>query len=214
MNYNPQTAGVSELLVGFDAREYRSADESLWPIQRREQYLYRLDVKKVLSVDVLVWPTIFAAIGIPIPPHQTAMQDLWNDRGTLRKAISQISNDSPLPAFRTVAITLVADGAEGFHPTLGQAAQLMRPQEETARWQFVGFDVADSWMLSALSNCGFLPGYDDVSSMRRDWTPHLNEFHLFVELGTASAFRRMSDRRLAGDHAPTFVYAIYILSGD
>jgi hypothetical protein len=66
-------------------------------------------------------------------------------------------------------------------------------------------------MLSALTNCGFLPGYDDASRLRQEWARHLNEFHLFRELTSASAFRRMSDLRLASDHAPTFVYGIRIM---
>ena len=211
MRENATAGSVHEQIVGYDARDYRDDFDSLWPRQRRDQFLYRVDVRKVLSVDIRVWPTLFAAIKQPVPPYQAAMQYLWADATELRASLSKAAHQETLPAFRTVAITLVSDGAEKSHPTLEQAAMLVKPRSIAPKWRFLGYDVADAWTLSALSNCGFLPDYDDVGHMRQLWAPHLNEFHLFTELDAATDFRQMSDQRLASDHAPTFVYGIRIV---
>jgi hypothetical protein len=205
-----QSSG-SEQIVGYDGRDYRDDYESLWPTQRREQFLYRLDVKKVLSVDVKVWPSIFAELGQSARPDQAAMQDLWAALRSLQQALSRAVPKLVAFPFRTVAVTFVNDGTKNLHPTLEQVAALVDPNAISPDWQFVGYDVADAWLLSALTNCGFLSGYDDVEKLRKDWAPHLNEFHLFGDLKAASAFRQMSDQRLASDHAPTFVYGIRIL---
>ena len=212
MSENAPAAQLREQIVGYDARDYRDDFGSQWPLRRREQFLYRLDVRKVLSVDTRVWPCVFASMGRPTPFYQPAMQKLWADAGELRGALSEAALHETLPPFRTVAITLVADGAEKHHPTAEQAAALAKPVLLAPKWRLLGFDVADAWALSALSNCGFLPDHDDVVRMRQLWAPHLNEFHLFTELDAASAFRRMSDQRLEFDHAPTFVYGIRLVS--
>jgi hypothetical protein len=202
---------AAEQILGYDARDYRDDYGVLWPQQRREQYLYRFDVKKVLSVDTRVWPTVFAALAQAPPPHQATLQDLWASAQSLRGAVSEIGQQQAPPAFRTVAVTLVYDGTKNAHPAREQIATLADPKAISPDWHLVGYDVADAFLLSALTNCGFLPGYDDAGRMRQEWGPYLNEFHLFRELKVASAFREMSDQRLAADHAPTFVYGIRIV---
>ncbi|MBS2039865.1 hypothetical protein JST97_33075 [bacterium] len=117
----------------------------------------------------------------------------------------------PVPTVRTIKVTLAWDGAETRHPARGELAHRVEAPNQGDEWQFVGFDVADAYLLSALTNCGFLSGHDNAEALRREWAQHLNDFHLFSELSAASAFRRFSDIRLASDHAPTFVYGIHIL---
>jgi hypothetical protein len=202
---------TKEQAVGYDARDYRDDFATLWPEKRRQEFLYRLDVRKVLSVDPRVWPSVFAALKQPPPSHQESVQELWASENAVRSALSASVLREALPAFRTTVVTLIWDGAESRYPLAGQLGELVNPPSNNAAWQLVGFDVADVFLLSALSNCGFLPGYDDADALRKQWAPHLNEFHLFSQPETASAFRRASDVRLGDDHAPTFVYGIHIL---
>ena len=201
-----------EHIAGYDAREYRDDFAMQWPGSRRAQYLYRLDVRKVLSVDVRVWPTLFTAMAKAPPPYQAAMQSLWADRGELRRAVSAAVVQPDAPPSRTVVVTAFSGGSEHDHPVLDDVASLVDPAEVAPQWRLLGYDVADAWNLSALSNCGFLPPHDNVLQMRRLWGPHLNEFHLFTELDIAIEFRKMSDLRLASDHAPTFVYGIRLVT--
>ena len=47
-----------EQLLGFDIREMWSQMDATWSQSRKDTYLLRTDVTKVLSVDRLVWPEI------------------------------------------------------------------------------------------------------------------------------------------------------------
>ena len=195
--------------MGYDARYCIDFAEQ-WPEERRNDFLYRLDVRKVLSVDTTVWPSMFADLPELLSAHlrSPAPCGLWADERALSKALAE---RAPVPAVRTIKVTLALDGAETRHPASGQLAHIVEAPSQGGEWQFVGFDVGDAYLLSALTNCGFLSGHDNAEALRREWTPHLNEFHLFSELSAASAFRRFSDVRLASDHAPTFVYGIHVL---
>ena len=204
--------GVPEQAMGYDARYCIDFAEH-WPEERRNDYLYRTDVRKVLSVDTTVWPSMFANLPKLLPAHLESLAPcaLWAEERSLRKAVSQRAEQGPVSAVQTIKVTLARDGAETRHPASGQLAHIVETSSQGSDWQFVGFDVGDAYLLSALTNCGFLSGHDNAEALRREWAPHLNEFHLFSELSTASAFRRYSDVRLASDHAPTFVYGIHIL---
>ena len=72
-------------------------------------------------------------------------------------------------------------------------------------WEFLGFDVADEWLLSGLSNCGY---GDDAEPLRREWAGHLNGHHLFDNLDKAIEFEALTDKRVE-EHAPFFIYGIY-----
>ena len=53
---------MQELLLGFDAREMWMAQEDLMhPSHKRSTFLLRDDVRKALSADTLVWPSIFGS---------------------------------------------------------------------------------------------------------------------------------------------------------
>jgi len=87
----------------------------------------------------------------------------------------------------------------------------VNPEQRAPDWVLLGYDVADQWMLSGLSNCGFRPGLDDAPSLRAEWGPRLNEFHLFPDIDDAFLFKRFSDERLRSDHAPFFVFGLWIV---
>lgn len=203
---------VSEQAMGYDVRYCIDFAEH-WPEERRNEFLCRLDVRKVLSVDTTVWPSLFADLPEPLPAHLRSLAPcgLWAEERALRNAVSQRAESGSVPAVRTIKVTLAWEGAETRHPAGGQLAHIVEAPSPGGEWQFVGFDVGDAYLLSALTNCGFLSGHDNAEALRREWAPHLNESHLFSELSAASAFRRFSDVRLASDHAPTFVYGIHIL---
>ena len=74
-----------------------------------------------------------------------------------------------------------------------------------ADWQPLGYDVADTAYISALTNCGYQP--DEASALRAAWTGRLNQHGLFETLEDADAFRALTDRRIAA-HAPFQVFAL------
>lgn len=203
---------IEERIVGYDAREYwRTMDQS-WPERRKQKFLYRLDVLKPLSVDTLVWPTIFESEQRPAPVGFEGFQDCWADLFELQGAVTLAYQEKPMRAWRMVAsVLLLGPYCQDDDVPWSSRLPPVNPDERGSDWVFLGYDVADQWMLSALSNCGFLPGLDDVPKLRAEWGPRLNKFHVFRNLDDAIRFKHFSDERLRDDHAPCFVYGLWIV---
>jgi len=202
---------LSERVVGYDAREMWLDFSATWPEHRRQQYLYRLDVVKPLSVDTRVWPSIFVSEGRRPPVRQFGYQDSWNELLRLRSALTDACRITPLRSYRVIAITLCLEEREEREVDWRSIIPTPKPDHRTGEWALVGFDVADRWMLSALTNCGFVVGLDDADAMRRKWAPHLNKFHLFTTIEPALSFKQVSDERLKNSHAPFVVFGIWVV---
>jgi hypothetical protein len=72
----------------------------------------------------------------------------------------------------------------------------------------LGYDVADRWLLSGLSDCGWAPGEIRPSGA---WSvAQLNEHHLFHEPERAFEYVEAVNLRVP-EHAPFFVYSLYLL---
>ncbi len=200
-----------ERLAGFDARELWLDPSVLWTSARKDSFLYRLDVNRPMSVDPRVWPSVFDADGRIYPPERFGYQSLWADLEALRRALSVRLKVHPNQAFRAIAVTLLL-GDYCATDKIDWDSRIPTPfpdlPTENSAWPLLGYDVGDQWMLSALSNCGFIPEYDDVAALRGRWGPVLNEHHLFDDLGQAIEFKQMSDIRLQEDHAPCFIFGI------
>jgi hypothetical protein len=54
---------AEERIIGYGAREHWLTLNESWTDQCKESFLYRLDVFKPLSVDVLVLPSVIKATG-------------------------------------------------------------------------------------------------------------------------------------------------------
>jgi hypothetical protein len=203
---------TEEFIVGYDAREYWRKSDPAWTQERKQAFLYRLDVLKTLSVDTRVWPSIFQAEQRPLPANRSGFQDSWSDLAALQRGVALAFQEKPMRAWRMVAITLLL-GNYCRHDDVPWSSRLplAMPCERGAAWQFLGYDVGDQWLLSALSNCGFVPGLDDVPRFRNAWAPRLNPFHLFSDFQDALLFKRFSDQRLHDDHAPCFVFGLWIV---
>lgn len=203
-------SGSDERVVGFDIREMWSEAGVNWDAGRREAFLFRRDVDKPLSTDTMIWPSIFDAAAMPRPTGYTGHQDLWDSLEELRAWVA----GQRLAARRCfiIAVTLplsACDAAERErwdHELTGTT-----PAVPEANWPLLGYDVSDKWLLSGLSNCGFLPATDNVEELRARWAPHLNRSHLFDSLAKAADFRAFSDSRV-GEHAPFFVFGLRLVS--
>ena len=94
-----------------------------------------------------------------------------------------------------------------FGPHISPTDPGARPPE----WPFLGFDVSDGSLLSGLSNCGYYP--DELSTLRPQWQSRLNAWHLFEAREDAFEFRSLADKRVT-EHAPFFVFGLYLVEGD
>ncbi len=201
---------TAERVAGYDARDL-SLSASLWTGTRRNTYLYRLDVTQPLSADTTVWPSVFKP-GTPEASSRFGHQDSWASLDALRAATVEYFKAHDLIPFHTVAITLVlGDHSRNDDLDWSSIIPPTQPPSRAESWSFLGFDVCDAWLLSALMNYGFDSTKEDVTALRKTWGSRLNRFHLFTELPPAIDFKHASDRRLHRDHTPCFVFGLWLV---
>ena len=211
---------MHRLTLGFDARLDASAYVELaWGTKRREVFLLRPEIAWPKSVDQSVWPAVLrlpgdvdlGAHGVvdvePVDVRQNAL-DVWRDLGSLERALGRHGAES---SWRIVMITALTEQAipldHAWMFAVEEPAQTVDADDE---WEFLGYDIADASMTSALMNCGFQP--DERSDLRRGWADKLNTHGLFPSLDDARAFRSLSDTRIT-EHAPFFVFALHTRTG-
>jgi hypothetical protein len=70
---------------------------------------------------------------------------------------------------------------------------------------FLGYDVADLYALSGLSNC--MLSADELAVIKAEFSQHINRLGLFEEMDPATRFRLTCDG-LVPEHAPFEIYRI------
>ena len=209
---------IDERVLGYDAREVSLASGPPWPANRRSEYLLRPDVPKPLSTDETVWPSVFRRGGattepgggdLDTPRWTGPVQGLWDDLHRLTAHLDGAWGTRWQPC-RLVAVTLLWSlCTPEERGQWDERIDGIAPGAVDRRWELLGYDVSDEWLLSGLMNCGYTA--DEVDALRRRWGPHLNEHHLFDGVGQAGEFVGVSDQRVE-EHAPFFVYGIYSIT--
>jgi len=108
----------------------------------------------------------------------------------------------PNAAAGLALLVSVVEASEEDHQPFGSWDRVEPPSGRT----FLGHDVADANMLSALSNCGLAPR--EQAEARCRWALRLNQHHLFECLDDALAFRHYANVHVP-EHAPVFVFGLY-----
>lgn len=189
-----------ELLLGFDGRVWENS--GIWDAERREQFLLRIDAVQPFSTDTTVWPSFLDSD--LRPPTCIGHQTLWNDLECLQSCLrSSITSSSWITA---VTLHLISDPSDEVNRWKANVPATI-PTLRSETWSLLGYDVSDRWLLSGLSNCGFLPG-EDIEALREKWNDKLNDHHLFDRLDSAIEFRALSDQRVK-EHSPFFVFGIW-----
>ncbi len=200
-------------LLGFDAR-YNEADCLRHPYEKeiRENFFLRSDVKRSLSVDVLVWPTHFlytteirdlcVSFEPPLieaePCYSTG--GLWQNLWQMKQRLHENGRLSEL-----VAVELHARGNLTEFPTYWVYSEREMPTiPDDSR--FLGFDIADAGFLSGLSNCGY--SSEDRGRLRPQWAKRINEFGLIADRDNAFEFSAIANKRVP-EHAPFWVFGLY-----
>ena len=207
---SPGSGQIQEWLLGFDARELSLDVEREWDVSRRGLYLLREDVRKPLSVDTAVWPSLFGeGLAASGSGWRGPNWPLWDDLERMRGGLASLGTVREAP-HELIAVSWFWDGRppEGSWPGGPYRERMMPPTREEG-WRFLGFDIADGGFISGLTNCGYTGS--DTPALRRQWAGHLNEHHLLRELEQALVFRDLSDRRVP-EHAPFFVFGLWLIS--
>lgn len=196
-----------EQLLGFDIREMWSQMDATWSESRKDTYLLRTDVTKVLSVDSLVWPKVVLGVDKNVrAPTQWRDLGLWDNLQHLREHLEQ-NRDAVQHSYQVIGITLLRDVLPLQEQEIWALLAPTVPASLNKEWTFLGYDIADDGFISGLSDCGY-----EASELhlRNGWSRYLNDWHLFTEREQAIKFKRMTDQRVA-EHAPFYVYGLYSL---
>lgn len=192
-----------ELLLGFDIRVEDQVGAKDWSPKRRNEFLLRTDILQPYSVDTTVWPS---TLDNERPNTCIGHQDLWSDLPCLNSFYTDRLQLKVGPKLIAVTLSLASSVSE--LRRWETEAPPTKPATRDPTWQFLGYDVADRWLLSGLSNCSLLPAIEVVNDLRSQWRGKLNEHHLFDALQDAKAFQVLSDRR-SKEHSPFFIFGIW-----
>ncbi len=201
-------ATPGEILLGFDARERWFGEEEPWGAEWITGALLRRDIDKPLSIDRLVWPSIFDFHPELEPRYTGLYGQMWESLEQLERHLRQaaLTRDHWLVAFAVM-------------PAACDSEQLARsrewgentsPKQLDSDWQLLGYDVADDSANSSLVTMRAAGDATHPKSLRTRWGPHLNRAHLFADCSQAAEFKRFSDQAIP-DHAPFFVYGIWFV---
>lgn len=187
-------------IVGFDIRIDRG-EQPIWDPERRAGFLLRDDVEVPFSVDSQVWPSIFSAF-----PEWHGVLDLWEDLDVMRAAANASGGHGCL-----IAVGIVWGFLSHQEQTEWATQKLVatRPMTLGAEWVLLGYDVADAWLTSGLSNCGYTPAERLLWTSK--WAGALNENHLLGDPNDAGRFACETNQRVP-EHAPFHAFALHRLA--
>jgi hypothetical protein len=186
-------------VLGFDIREPLGRPSG-WDDDRRSRFLIRQSVERPLSVDRSVWPALDSEKNEQNPLYLSgSVHQILRDRPELA------TGSSGDPVIIEVGAVEDEQSAEYWRRVF---YGYLRPHEDTgitARFDDLGYDVADRYLLSGLSNCAL--SEQELAALRREWTDRINRFGLFEEAASATSFKDVCDR-LIPEHAPFCAYRL------
>ena len=212
-----------EYVLGYRAMGWPPPQCADMTAEVKDRFLYNLGSQQVVTLDEYRWEDeivdkyeeFFELDDYRRPYGQPIAWDLEY----LQEVLKQPPAGS-LPKYRILALTVslyhwdepeystwdekVGDGQgskiglndlEG-HSTLDNI--------DTSGWTFLGYDIADAFGTSGLSNCGG----NGVGDNRSRFSGQINTSHLFSEQEDAEGFRYFANESIK-EHAPFFIYGIW-----
>lgn len=188
-------------LLGFGLRRPFAEQHSNWPEERRSQFLIRPEVPIPISVDCGVWPVFVAN------PDKTYPLHLWGSVSEILTTFPDTERnliESPVIIEIAVAATDKPSSAYWEQMFFGRV-EVEKDRNLDITRDCLGYDVADHYFVSGLSNC-MLPG-DELTVIRTDWSEAINSWGMFRDLKSAIAFRAVCND-LVPEHAPFETFRI------
>lgn len=198
---------VSDLLLGYDAREGWLEFHDAWNAERRQSHLLRQEIVKPLSVDSGAWPSVFELVPDLARPAWTGyVQDLWEDLDVLKEDLRQACSLKAKPiSWIAVELDCATTSKTMLAVWQDRVRAVVPPRITDVTARLAGYDVADYFLLTSLTNCG-APRWTDPS----EWSPLLNQYHLFKGADAAAKFKTEADKHVP-EHAPFFVFALWLI---
>lgn len=212
---------MNNYLVGFDIRlAAESYVDRWWDERHRDEYLLSPDTQWPLSVDGLVWPSMFRVAKLDslpdLAPHVIDVTPGrfpdFADLEQLKKIREMSGKEGGIILAIELFTERVADGEhityERAGITYGFEIPVTNPASLPRLTEFLGFDVADDGHMSGLTNCGYKQEEKDL--LAKQWRKRLNKYGLLPSLGDAVEFREMTNARVP-EHAPFWIFGIHRL---
>lgn len=212
-----------EFLLGYDAREMWTAPTEVWDEQRRKNFLYRLDVEKPLSLDWVVWASVFDTHEDLLPEDIGVWDDeVWENLHALEACLANrrlatkpfyvvafailtapCSHNEQVALVNFVSFLQAGKSPGGAERIRDREGAIADPSSIDKNWTLLGYEVITIGPISGLANMG-------VGEPRARWEPHLNRFHLFDDLLQATEFKDYCTVRVP-EHVPFFVSGIWLI---
>jgi hypothetical protein len=187
-------------VVGFDARPYPSPAPA--------------------SVDEEVWPSIFSVDALGKLAREQAekrysawshgaVQHLWDDLAEMRRVLNSTQEAPPhqVVAFEVLLFEDDCPIEEEYWPS---RTKNVRPPGPSVSWQLLGYDVADYYLLSLVSNDA--TRHDPVlrsTTGRRYLLEARRGLFLPSSLRTAYELSRIVDE--ASGYGPFYVFGVWVV---
>ena len=218
---------MHQKLMRFDVRlpkeDYAS---EFWNREHRNRFLLAPEIDWPLSVDPLVWPSIFFSKIFKEAtklPYGNVEVDPSMDGGKYWLNLEEMkrhydANKLPNSKGIFVCIHLFSEAPlTGFSvPYLQNGIQCglelhdTFPHDAPAGTVLLGYDIADASWISGLNNCGYT--LEDKKQLSSRWLPRLNSYGLLKELDDAIEFREVCNLRIP-DHTSFWVFGVSQLAG-
>ncbi len=166
----------------------------------------RPEVLCPLSVDRGVWPT-----ACETEFNELSQNHILSLPGRLADVLEAVQIVGSQRC-NVIGITLHGDESDNKRITRSFGTiQATTPQRAHSEWEFAGYDVADRYLTSGISNCGYNPA--EWAVLRTRWSALLNGHNLFKEFQPC---RECLDEieALVKEHSPFFVFGIWLIDSD
>jgi hypothetical protein len=175
-----------------------------------EVFLLKVDVAWPLSIDSKIWPSAFDELGYSDFPENAIRPSIgsWFDLHVMLDFLKSPKMDK-INRGVPICVELVTDRPlplDDFWDSVISPYSQLSSDGTPGGWILLGYDIADSYQLSGLMNCGYDP--NEIADLRLTWKDRLNEHGLFRSPEDAIRFKETVDLR-AREHAPFYVYALY-----
>lgn len=172
---------------------------------------------RVCSVDTMAWPSAVPEELRVLHDTSGGLQDLWRNRDDLYAAVGALQGWmligvtwSPELAHCAglVPIGEVGD-VDGVYGVFRKGHEPATPADLGSGWEFIGYDVADGWLMSAIWNMGFEEEQPPVVATV-EFLQKRNKDGLFDGLDDALAFSKVANG-LVPEHAPFSPYGVWVM---
>lgn len=218
---------VEDWIVGYGAREmwYHNFESMAIRKPGCTSFL-RNGIIKPLSVDTSIWSSVFEDGNYPdlsiderkriglgtlkIPESIGENMPLWGNLEQLENYLTE-HNAELIKPYWIISITGLLEDLEHkspreewprFEPT--------KPGNREEAWRLIGYDINSRYNECCLTGTCFEGNEEHIRSLRNQWGPHLNEYHLFTDIKQAIEFRDLQNCEHPNE-APHFVYGIWLI---